>query len=326
MLKYIQLVDGEIEPFLKKSHDFQKSTEVSHTSLMKMRENPSVWVRHSGATPFFKSMEGTPHHKPLGDGSHIVEGVQIEGVWFPLSDIQISPRKTVGFERVRVKPTAWIQKNMRKKAPTAPEYLQARREAEAAKAAIKPKPKPQKPVVKKPIDLKRERFARHGFDYDYVRGLAEQYAKECIRLLSKKEYELEPLTQRRAFYLRKIVRELRLDFISGNYRSHWTHGEVKINIYGVSRKAKNGLVHEYKSYNQDPTIGDLKITKGSIEDALRCVVAHEVSHFVQYEIAPRVPRYKKTYRKSHGDAFKAIYRYLRKDYVNPRTIVKEEGA
>ena len=46
-------------------------------------------------------------------------------------------------------------------------------------------------------------------------------------------------------------------------------------------------------------------------------VSHEVAHHVQFARAKYVKRFKTTYRKPHGDCFKAIYRYLRRDLVNP---------
>ena len=47
--------------------------------------------------------------------------------------------------------------------------------------------------------------------------------------------------------------------------------------------------YEYSAFKDDPVIGERSIQ--NIEEALFLTVAHEIAHFVQYEIAPRVPRF-----------------------------------
>jgi hypothetical protein len=73
---------------------------------------------------------------------------------------------------------------------------------------------------------------------------------------------------------------------------------------------------EYKSFVNDPVIGRINVTDD--EDILLCLVAHEVSHYVQYTFRNWFPEYlKKDYRKPHGPIFQKLYRYLRRDMVNP---------
>ena len=284
-------------------------------------------MRHSGASEYFKALEGSEHHKELNDGSHLVQGYEFEGIWFPASDVQIGPRKTVSFHRLKVKPNAWIKNNMRKKNPNVLEYVDAYEQA--ANKPKAPKKARKRRVsrrvthkVAKPLGPRqatqqlRERFERNGLDYDYLKNLSEKYAKECIRLLAKKEYEMGPLHENKAHYLKKAVSDLKIEYINGNYRSHWTRGEIKLNFAGIAYKASMKKFYEYSAFKDDPVIGERSIQ--NIEEALFLTVAHEIAHFVQYEIAPRVPRFRNTYRKSHGDGFKAIYRYLRKDLVNDR--------
>jgi len=51
---------------------------------------------------------------------------------------------------------------------------------------------------------------------------------------------------------------------------------------------------------------------------LFAVVAHEIAHHVQMLYGPSTRYLKKTCHKSHGEAFKSIYRELRRTLVNPQ--------
>jgi len=76
---------------------------------------------------------------------------------------------------------------------------------------------------------------------------------------------------------------------------------------------------EYSSFAKDPIIGDISVVDD--KDMLWLVVAHEVAHFVQFTFADRFPpnRWKpREITKSHGKCWKALYRILRKDLVNPK--------
>ena len=66
------------------------------------------------------------------------------------------------------------------------------------------------------------------------------------------------------------------------------------------------------------------IGKHEVQNFEHCVwlqVAHEVAHHVQYAICPHIKRFSRrgsnSYFKPHGDGFKTIYRYLRRDFINP---------
>ena len=94
---------------------------------------------------------------------------------------------------------------------------------------------------------------------------------------------------------------------------------------------------EYKRFASDPVIGDFEGT--AWENALTCLIAHEIAHCVQYtvsdadvmkELGPR--------RGGHGQFWRNIYAILREHFVNrgnipvagflyagPKTVVVEQG-
>lgn len=75
------------------------------------------------------------------------------------------------------------------------------------------------------------------------------------------------------------------------------------------------IFDEYDRFNQDKVIG--KIECKTLENMLFLIVAHEVSHHVQRKLCPNIKRFKDSHQKPHGKCFQEIYRYLRKDLVNP---------
>jgi len=143
--------------------------------------------------------------------------------------------------------------------------------------------------------------------------LVEEYVKRCMRLLRKKEYELDLPTD----CWKKAVEVLSV----GNRHSRSKAGAhiIRINLGGSGFYK---TFSEYKAFADHPTIGSIAVN--SAEDFIKVLVAHEVSHHVQYRYAWRIKRFKKTYRKPHGECFRAIYGYLRRDLVNPE--IKGEGA
>lgn len=140
----------------------------------------------------------------------------------------------------------------------------------------------------------------------------EQMVKRCMRLLRKKEYELElptncPDIAAKVLEVRKTM----------GYRSRAGAHVIKINI------AYPYLTfHEYKAFKDHPTIGSIQCNDW--EDVMQVLVAHEVSHHVQYRYCWRVKRFRQNYVKPHGECFKQIYSYLRRDLVNP--MIKEKAA
>lgn len=69
------------------------------------------------------------------------------------------------------------------------------------------------------------------------------------------------------------------------------------------------------SFANDPTIGSRPISSDA--DYYMLITAHEVAHHIQHAYGPKIARFRLNYRKPHGDCFKAIYRYLRRDLINP---------
>jgi len=140
----------------------------------------------------------------------------------------------------------------------------------------------------------------------------EQMVKKCMRLLRKKEYELD-LPKECADIAARVL-EVRN---TPGYRSRAAAHVIKINIaYFYLR------FQEYKAFQNHPTIGSIQCTDW--EDVMWVLVAHEVAHHVQMRYCPRVARFKHNWRKPHGDCFRQVYGYLRRDLVNP--MIKEKAA
>lgn len=136
----------------------------------------------------------------------------------------------------------------------------------------------------------------------------EAMVNKCLRHLSKKEYGIIENYPEAKEQARRILEVYNTEVRSraGAYRimlctSHW----------GV----RHGNFSEYDSFKDHPTIGSLKGV--SPEKALFALVAHEVSHHVQYKFLKYDSRYKHLYKKPHGKGFKLVYNILRRDLVNP---------
>jgi len=146
----------------------------------------------------------------------------------------------------------------------------------------------------------------------------ERMVRKCMNVLKKKEYELD-LTKAhvdRAVKLTKVVdrkwsmsgnragaNSININLSYWQYRKDWDNKDKQFNKI------------EYANYSKDKVIGSRPVK--NMEEALWISVAHEVAHHVQYAQCPRIKRFRKNYRKPHGDCFKTIYRYLRKDFINP---------
>lgn len=141
----------------------------------------------------------------------------------------------------------------------------------------------------------------------------ETLVKKYMRTLRKKEYELNLPTKCPDIAADRLnIRN------TPGIRSTAGADVINININYWSPK----MFNEYKAFKDHPVIGSAKTS--CWEDIMRLLVAHEVSHHVQYLYAPRVHRFKKNYKKPHGECFRQIYGYLRRDVVNPQLI--KEGA
>lgn len=131
---------------------------------------------------------------------------------------------------------------------------------------------------------------------------------DCMKLLRRNEYEMNfpPHALDRArsslrFYSRT------------NGRSRGSVDNISICLTGWQRG--NNIFQEYDSYAADPVIGSRSVNDEI--DYFMLVAAHETAHHVQFAYGPRISRFRLNYRKPHGDCFKAIYRYLRRDLINP---------
>ena len=146
----------------------------------------------------------------------------------------------------------------------------------------------------------------------------ERMVRKCMNVLKKKEYELD-LTKfhvDRAVKLTKVIDSnrskngncaganvIQINLSYWQYRQDWDNKDKQFNKI------------EYASYSKDKVIGSRPVK--NMEEALWISVAHEVAHHIQRAYCPRIKRFAKNHRKPHGDCFKTIYRYLRKDFINP---------
>lgn len=137
----------------------------------------------------------------------------------------------------------------------------------------------------------------------------KQMVRACMNHLKKKEYELSitKLLVDRAVSVTK--------FTENEWRSRAGAYRISINIGYYKQYVGSYKAIEYAAYSEDPIIGARMVN--SWQDHVLMVVAHEVSHHVQYAICKYISRFDKTYEKAHGKCFQMIYRYLRRDFVNP---------
>ena len=147
--------------------------------------------------------------------------------------------------------------------------------------------------------------------------LVVKFAKQCLREICKKQYEVQigvtypkvqPLTYADA------LKRLQVETKYRNQRSYGGAKGISIDV----RHLRGSLTsfHEYKSFADDPVIGSITNCADS-ELLLKCLVAHEIAHHIQRRYGPFTRYLKKTCDKPHGEAFKTIYRELRRTLVNP---------
>jgi hypothetical protein len=161
------------------------------------------------------------------------------------------------------------------------------------------------------INLSYDKYDYSKKDITAHTNTIKKMVRKCMNHLKKKEYELNITSKDvdRAVAVTKIVNSTR----SGSTKAG--ADRILINLSYWQHLDEEHFHTEYKSYNNDPQIGGRKCLK--LDHAYLMSVSHEVSHHVQFARAKYVKRFKTTYRKPHGDCFKAIYRYLRRDLVNP---------
>lgn len=133
--------------------------------------------------------------------------------------------------------------------------------------------------------------------------------KKCMRHLRKKNYEMK-LTPEDT---KRILSDLKV-YKRENGRS--SAGRSSIKICTTCWQFGNKRWTEYKSFNKHPAIGAIEVNDD--EDILMCLVAHEVAHYVQYTFITKMPQFLRNKDTSpHGERFKMIYEWLRRDLVNP---------
>ena len=148
------------------------------------------------------------------------------------------------------------------------------------------------------------------------RKIVEEMVKLCIRHLRKKKYELN--------LPKSAVEDAIKDLHVYKRKNGCSNAGFRcININVLNWQFHNKAWNEYSAFNNDPVIGRIPVSDN--RDILLCLVAHEVSHYVQYTFRNWFPEYlKKDYAKPHGKTFQKIYRYLRADLVNPIIMKKLE--
>ena len=103
--------------------------------------------------------------------------------------------------------------------------------------------------------------------------IVEDMVKLCVRHLRKKKYELNlPKSA-----VKNAVNRLHV-YKRRNGRSWAGRNKLAINV--LCWQFGNSVWTEYKRFNDDPVIGRIEVTDN--KDILLCLVAHEVSHFIQY--------------------------------------------
>jgi len=142
--------------------------------------------------------------------------------------------------------------------------------------------------------------------------------KRCMKHLMKKKYELNLPKSATENALKRLEVYTRRDG-----RSWAGHNMIKINT--TCWQFGNKSWSEYDRLTKTPVIGGIEVTDD--EDILMCLVAHEISHFVQFTYRNWFPEYLKKKQdkdRGHGECFQTIYRYLRSDLVNPAIESKKE--
>lgn len=152
-----------------------------------------------------------------------------------------------------------------------------------------------------------------------VHKLVVKMAARCMRELSKKDYELPELTGSIVVRTKK-----------SSQRSNGGRRGICIDVarYMAGKK----YIHEYAAIRSDAIIGGVA-DAGSAENALFSVVAHEVAHHVQRRYAMAMAYECKKFdweammQKPHGKGWQMIYRWLRRELVNPAiAAAKQEAA
>jgi len=136
-----------------------------------------------------------------------------------------------------------------------------------------------------------------------------KYARRCVAHLNKSKYELPDL--------RKMTLEVKtgtgnMSYGGSIYNQTTTQAHILIGVKPL--RGVNTHMQEYTSYTADPIIGSVHCIKPELK--MFVIVAHEIAHAVQYTRAKK-SRWAHKMTKPHGDGFRMLYRWLRRDLVNP---------
>jgi len=142
--------------------------------------------------------------------------------------------------------------------------------------------------------------------------LVVRFAKQCLREICKKQHEIE--YQGKPVVYAEAIKRLQ---VRTKYRSQRSYGSEIYICVDMQRYRQNLTSFiEYKSFADDPVIGTIRNCDDR-ELLLKCLVAHEMSHHIQMRYGLYTRYLRNTFHKPHGDAFKTIYRELRRTLVNP---------
>ena len=143
--------------------------------------------------------------------------------------------------------------------------------------------------------------------------LVVKFAKQCLREICKKQYELEYRDGEPVVYAEALKR-LKVKTKHSGQRSYGFSDLISIDM-GEYRRCLTSFT-EYKSFADDPVIGTIRNCDDR-ELLLKCLVAHEVAHHIQFKYGLYTRYLRNNFHKPHGDGFKTIYRELRRTLVNP---------
>lgn len=142
--------------------------------------------------------------------------------------------------------------------------------------------------------------------------LVVKFAKQCLREICKKQYEVE--YQGKPLVYAEAIKRLQVKTKHRDQRSYGSRDYISIDM---KRYRKNlTSFAEYRSFADDPVIGTIKDCDNR-ELLLKCLVVHEMSHHIQYKYGLYTRYLKNNFHKPHGDGFKTIYRELRRTLINP---------
>ena len=163
----------------------------------------------------------------------------------------------------------------------------------------------------KNINLSHDKYNYSKKEITAHTNSIKKMVRKCMNHLKKKEYELGITTA-------DVDRAVRVTKVINSKRAGATNAcaySIKINLSYWQHLDEKHYHREYKSYDSDPQIGGRVCL--NLDHTYLISVSHEVAHHVQFYKGARIKRFRNNYSRPHGDCFKAIYRYLRRDLVNP---------